>query len=64
MINGTAQTLALTSGTLAVVAENIGVSPEGRIAELNGVVIPQAQWAATVVQDGDVIEIIQFMGGG
>ena len=36
-----------------------------RIAvEANGAILPQGQYEETLLQDGDVIEIVQFMGGG
>ena len=36
-----------------------------RIAiELNGDIVPKAAYADTVLSDGDVIEIVSFVGGG
>jgi sulfur carrier protein len=36
-----------------------------RIAtELNGDIVPKANYADTVLKDGDVIEIVSFVGGG
>lgn len=36
-----------------------------RIAvERNGEIVPKVQYSATVLQDGDVIEIVRFVGGG
>jgi thiamine biosynthesis protein ThiS len=36
-----------------------------RIAvEANGTIIPQGQYEETLLQGGDVLEIVQFMGGG
>ena len=36
-----------------------------RIAtELNGDIVPKAQYAQTVLKDGDSIEIVNFVGGG
>ena len=32
--------------------------------EQNGDIIPREQWDSQGVNDGDVIEIISFMGGG
>lgn len=37
----------------------------GRIAvELNGEIVPKAGWNDTVLQDGDVMEVVRFVGGG
>lgn len=36
-----------------------------RIAvEKNGEIIPKAEYSATVINDGDNIEIVSFVGGG
>ncbi|MBR0290013.1 MAG: sulfur carrier protein ThiS [Selenomonadaceae bacterium] len=32
--------------------------------EVNEEIIPKNNFAATILQDGDVVEIISFMGGG
>ena len=37
----------------------------GRIAvERNGNIVPKAQYGATVLTDGDSIEVVSFVGGG
>lgn len=39
--------------------------PDARIAvELNKSVVRKGEWADTVVADSDVLEIVQFVGGG
>ena len=36
-----------------------------RIAtELNGNIVPKAQYDETVLQDGDSLEVVSFVGGG
>ena len=36
-----------------------------RIAtELNGDIVPKAQYAETVLKNGDSVEIVSFVGGG
>ncbi len=34
------------------------------IAEVNGRIVKSTDWDQTVVQDGDVIELVSFVGGG
>ena len=34
------------------------------IAELNGQIIKDHQWPNTVINDGDKIELVHFVGGG
>ena len=37
----------------------------GRIAvEKNGEIVPKAAYADTILQDGDVVEVVSFVGGG
>ncbi len=36
-----------------------------RIAvELNGEIVPKAQYGQTVLKDGDALEVVSFVGGG
>ena len=36
-----------------------------RIAvERNGTIIPKSQYTQTILQDGDCVEIVRFVGGG
>ena len=32
--------------------------------ERNGVILPKAKYSETVIEDGDVIEVVSFVGGG
>ncbi|MBR4125412.1 MAG: sulfur carrier protein ThiS [Victivallales bacterium] len=32
--------------------------------ERNGDIVPKAKYAQTILQDGDVVEIVRFVGGG
>ena len=32
--------------------------------ELNGKIVPRKEYAATILQDADVLEIVCFVGGG
>ena len=38
---------------------------EQRIAvEINGNIIPKSQYGECIIQDGDTVEIVSFVGGG
>lgn len=38
---------------------------QGRIAvERNGEILPKARYSQTLVEDGDVYEVVNFVGGG
>jgi sulfur carrier protein len=34
------------------------------IAELNGGIVPGHQWTTTRIKDGDILELVTFVGGG
>lgn len=39
--------------------------PQSRIAlEINGEILPKSKYADTVLHDGDIVEIVSFVGGG
>ena len=49
------------------IAEYLGTTEYNslRIAvERNGEIVPKATYAETVLQDGDSVEIVNFVGGG
>ena len=59
-INGEA--LAVAGKTLA---EYLAGTDYKRIAvERNGEIVPKAAYGETILQDGDVIEVVNFVGGG
>jgi sulfur carrier protein len=50
--------------TLAGIVEHLGLS-EGPVAiERNREVVPRAEHARVRAEDGDVLEIVHFVGGG
>lgn len=52
------------AATLAELVSLLGLGPRRIAVELNQAVVPRADYAATVLRDGDRIEIIHFVGGG
>lgn len=42
----------------------LGVDRHVVVAEVNRRIVPRAEDAATVLSEGDVVELIQFVGGG
>ena len=63
-INGTTETVSLTENTIQGVLAYLSLSEEGRVIECNGQLIHKNDWKQYTVGENDVIEIIQFMGGG
>ena len=48
-------------------AEYLGTTtydPRRIAVERNGEIVPKAQYAETILEDGDTIEIVSFVGGG
>lgn len=41
-----------------------GYSLEKTVVELNGEIMPKAQYKQTNIKDGDSLEVISFVGGG
>jgi thiamine biosynthesis protein ThiS len=50
--------------TLARLVESLGMKPDRVAVELNRDIVPRGRWAETVLNDGDKLEIVQFVGGG
>jgi sulfur carrier protein len=44
--------------------EKLALGPERVAVELNGLVVPRAGWASTILNDDDRVEIVHFVGGG
>lgn len=44
-------------------AEN-GYDTKRVAVELNGDILPKAQYDSTVLKDGDSVEVVSFVGGG
>ncbi|NLZ17716.1 MAG: sulfur carrier protein ThiS [Desulfobulbaceae bacterium] len=62
ILNGNTEECACT--TLAELIDHKGLHKEALIVELNGAIIKQEQWPATTLQDGDQLELLNFVGGG
>ena len=50
--------------TLSAYLSQAGYQPAFLAVERGGEIVPRAQYDTTIFQDGDVIEIVQFVGGG
>lgn len=62
-INGESKEISGTP-SLAELIEQLDL-PAARIAiELNREVVRRSEWSSTILQDGDRIEIVHFVGGG
>lgn len=50
--------------TLEKFLESNGYALTKVAVELNGKIVPRKEYAATILQDADVLEIVCFVGGG
>ena len=61
-INGTAVEAA--GKTIAEYLATTSYTPLRIAVERNEEIVPKAQYQETVLEDGDVLEIVNFVGGG
>jgi thiamine biosynthesis protein ThiS len=55
----------VTNGSsLAELVNDLSLPPERIAIELNQQVVRRREWAATIIADGDRVEIVHFVGGG
>ncbi len=50
--------------SVAELVEGQGYKKERVAVELNEQIVPKAEYEATVLRDGDSVEIVSFVGGG
>lgn len=62
IINGA--TKAGNFSTVRDVLEKQDINPDTVVVELNGAILPAAEYASRKLADGDVLEIVQFVAGG
>jgi thiamine biosynthesis protein ThiS len=63
MLNGEPRRLA-GDARLVTLVESLALK-RGRIAiEINGAVAPRAAWPEISLKPGDIVEIVNFVGGG
>ena len=50
--------------SVALLLEELGIRPGRVVVELNRAVLARAAHEATVLKEGDAVEIVHFVGGG
>ena len=61
-ING--ESLDVVGKTVAFYLSTAGYNTARVAVELNGDIVPKAKYHETVFKDGDVVEVVSFVGGG
>ncbi len=62
-LNGQAQTIAPATNLTTLVA-TLGQDPRGVAIERNRDIVPKSAWDACVLEEGDRLEVVVFVGGG
>jgi sulfur carrier protein len=63
VLNGEAMEVA-GGTTLAQLVASIADDPRGVAIERNLEIVPRSRHGETVLEDGDRLEVVQFVGGG
>lgn len=63
ILNGEPKEIAAGT-TLAAFVGTLGGDPRGIAIERNLEIVPKSDHAETLLEDGDRLEIVQFVGGG
>lgn len=62
-VNG--ETQRVDEGTsLMELVRSLELAPERVAVERNRQIVPRARWVETVIEQGDALEIVHFVGGG
>lgn len=62
-INGFSKEIGERKSVLAFLIEE-SLTPERVAVERNGSIVSKASYDTTILQDGDVLEVVSFVGGG
>jgi sulfur carrier protein len=62
-LNGEMRSIAEGS-SVAELVESLGLASRRVAVELNQDIVSRTSYAATVLRPGDVVEVVQFVGGG
>ena len=63
-VNGESEELEVATLSALLAEKAVDVAQKGIAVALNGNVVPRAAWAATLLRDGDSIEIVRARQGG
>ena len=62
-VNGQVQGLA-EAMTVSQLLERLGIKRDGMAVEINREIVPRSRYMERDVKDGDIVEIVTFVGGG
>ena len=64
MIRVNGEELSLAGKTLLDFLKEASYDPTRNAVERNGDIVPKRAYAETILEDGDLIEVVSFVGGG
>ena len=50
--------------SISALVAQLGMKPDRVAVELNQEIVPRANWEATMLKNGDKLEVVHFVGGG
>ncbi len=50
--------------SVAEMLADMGYSEKRVAVEINGQIVPKADYSGTFLKDGDIVEVVRFVGGG
>ena len=50
--------------SVSEILSEMNINAKQVAVELNEEIVPKAQYGETVLKDGDVVEVVRFVGGG
>ncbi len=56
--------IEVQSQTLRNLVDELGLAPDSLIVEKNRQLVKRESWAETTLQQGDRLELLNFVGGG
>ncbi|MEL6569621.1 MAG: sulfur carrier protein ThiS [Pseudomonadota bacterium] len=62
-LNGEPRSVA-PGTTVAALVESLGGDPRGIAIERNLEIVPKSQHGSVLLEEGDKLEVVQFVGGG
>lgn len=64
MVNGETREVAGGAVSLSDYLFSLTLKSQLVVVECNGVIVPRDDFAVTLIQEGDTLEIVQMMAGG
>ena len=62
-INGEKRPLSQGT-TVSALLDELGLKPEATVVQRNDGIVDRDAYGTTVIEDGDVLELVRFVGGG